>query len=144
MRTDFALKLYKEIAARWIEICRGAIENLLTAKEPQWIEQLSRSYRADKNFLNGSRICREAIETNSRKLWWIENVIRSVKKSSTRVSIDSYLSRAVEKLSRWAKTIFQRREKHINKCNQACYPTKYPNSILSSQKHLSTRKMSSI
>ena len=81
MRTDFALKLYKEIAARWIEICRGAIENLLTAKEPQWIEQLSRSYRADKNFLNGSRICREAIETNSRKLWWIEDALRPIEKS---------------------------------------------------------------
>ena len=34
----------------------------------------------------------------------------------------------------------QRREKHINECNQACYSTKDPINILSSQKHLSTQK----
>ena len=41
-------------------------------------------------------IDQEAIETNYRKLQWIENAIRSVKKSNPRVSIDSYLSKAVE------------------------------------------------
>ena len=56
----------------------------------------SNSYRPDKNFLDGSRICREVIKTKSRKLRWIENVIRSVEKSSPKVSIDSYLSRVVE------------------------------------------------
>ena len=44
------------------------IENLSMAKKPQWIKKLSRNYRTDRNFLDGSRICREAIETNSRKL----------------------------------------------------------------------------
>ena len=32
------------------------------------------------------------------------------------------------------------REKHRYECNQACYTTKDPNNILSSQNHLSTRK----
>ena len=110
-------------------------------KIPRWIEQLSRIYRPNRNFLNGSRICRKAIETNSRKLRWIEDVLRSVKKRSPRVSIVSYLSRSVKKLLSLIKTVFQRREKHINECNQASYSTKYSNNILSFQKHLSTRKM---
>ena len=37
------------------------------------------------------------------------------------------------------KIVFQRTEKHRYECNQACYSTKDSN-ILSSQKHLSTRK----
>ena len=43
-----------------------AIENLSTAKAPQWIEQLSKSYRPDRNFLDGLRIYQEVIETNSK------------------------------------------------------------------------------
>ena len=104
--------------------------------------ELSRIYRPDRNFLNGFRIYREAIETNSRKLQWIENAIRFVKKSSPRVSIDRNLSRAIEKLSSLIKSVFQRGEKHRNECNQACYTTKDPNNILDSQNHLSTRKKS--
>ena len=109
-------------------------------KIPRWIKKLSRIYWPDRNFLNGLRIYREDIETNSRKLWWIEDAIRSVEKSSPRVLIDGYLLRPVEKLLSLIKSIFQRREKHINECNQASYSTKDPNNILSSQKHLSTRK----
>ena len=76
------------------------------------------NYHVERKFLDGSRICREAIKTNSRKLRWIENVLRSVEKSSPRVSIDSYLLRSCR------DGVFQRREKHRNECNQACYPTK--------------------
>ena len=61
-----------------------------------------------------------------------------------RGSIHSNLSKGIKKLSRCAKTVFQRREKHRHECNQTCYSTKDPNNILSSQKHLSSRKMSSI
>jgi len=121
-------------------IYRGAIEHLSTEKKPRWIEQLSRSYREDRNFLNGLRISREVIEKNSKKFWWIKNVIRSVEKSNPRVSINRFLSRAIEKLSRWAKIVFQRREKHRNECNQACYSAKDPTNILSFKNHLSTRK----
>ena len=35
------------------------------AKLPWWIKQLLSSYQPNRNFLDGSRICREAIETNS-------------------------------------------------------------------------------
>ena len=39
---------------------------------------------------------------------------------------------------------FLKREKQRYECNQTCNSTKDPNNILTSQKHLSTRKMSSI
>ena len=42
------------------------------------------------------------------------------------------------------KTVFQRIEKHKHECNQTCYSTKNPTNILSCQKHISSRKMSSI
>ena len=45
---------------------------LSTARRPRWIELLLSIYRANRMLLNGSRICREAIETNSQKLWWIK------------------------------------------------------------------------
>ena len=38
------------------------------------------------------------------------------------------------------KKVFQGREKHRYECNQACYLIKDPNKILSSQKHLLTKK----
>ena len=52
-----------------------------------------------------------------------------VEKGRSKVSIDSL---GVEKLLRCAKTGFQRKEKHKNECNQACYSTKDPINILSS------------
>ena len=101
------------------------------------IEKLS----ADRNFLDGSRICREAIQTNSKKLRWIKDALRSIKKRSPKVSIDNYLLRSVEKLSSLIETVFSKRGKtHRNECNQASYSTKDPNNMLSTQKHLSTRK----
>ena len=123
MKSEIVLKLFKENASRWIKdlsricralildrfICRGAIENLLTAKMPQWIEKLSRS--PGKNFINGSRICREVIETNSKKFQWIEDALRSIEKRSPMGSIDSCLLRSIEKLSSLIKTGFSKRGK---------------------------------
>ena len=80
-------------------------------KKPWWIKKLSRNYRTDRNFLDGSGICREAIETNSRKLRWIEGALRSVEKSNPRVSIASHLSRFVEKLSSLMKNSFSKKRK---------------------------------
>ena len=79
----------------------------------QWQKYLdgSNSYQPGRTFLDGSRICREAIETNSRKFRWIEKAIRSIEKRSPRSSIDSYLSRSVEKLSSLIKTGFSKRGK---------------------------------
>ena len=53
----------------------------------------------------------------------VENAI----KNSWRVLIGTNLSRAIEKLSRWVKTVFQRREKQRLEYNQSSYPTKEPN-----------------
>ena len=151
MRSDFALDLFKENASRWIEdllrfcqalildkwIYRGAVENLSTTK----CLNGSRIYWPNRNFLDGSRICREAIETKSRKLRWIEDALRSVEKKKSK-GLDRLLF--VKKSLSLIKTVFQREEKHRDKCNQASYSTKYPNNILSFQKHLSKRKMQSI
>ena len=103
----------------------------IDGKKPWWINKLSRIYRPDINFLDGSRICQEAIEANSRKFRWIKDAIRSIEKKKSKGSIDSYLSRFVEKLSSLIKIVFRRGEKHRNECNQASYSTKDPNNILS-------------
>ena len=105
MKFDFALGIYIENASRWIEdlsstksqqiwIYWGAVKNLPMAKSPRWIRILLRIYRPDKIFLDGSRICWEAIETNSRKLRWIKNAIRSIEINNPRSSIDRKLSRS--------------------------------------------------
>ena len=63
------------------KIYQGAIENLSIAKLPRWIKQLSSSYRPNRNFLDGSRIYREAIETNSEiSMNWKCNKIYQEKK----------------------------------------------------------------
>ena len=45
--------------------------------------------RGDRNFLNGSRSYRKAIETNSQKPQWIEIAITAIEKGSSRGSIYS-------------------------------------------------------
>ena len=65
------LRSYRDLLStksRQIWICRGVVENLSTAKVPWWIEILLRIYWPNRNFLDGSRSCRGAIETNSRNL----------------------------------------------------------------------------
>ena len=134
--------IYRKHEARWIDKCRAlnfqqmellrSYREVSTTKWPWWIEKLSRIYRAYRNFLDGSRSCWAAIETNSKKPWWIEITITAIEKGSSRGCRDC------------SKTDFQRREKHRHECNQAYYLTKDPNNFLSSQNHLLTRKMSSI
>ena len=109
--------------------------------------------------LNRSRSCRVAIEQKPTSMdqtaikhllsrqkvsRWIEIALTSIETRRKMGLMDSNLSRGVEEFSRCAKTVFQRREKHRHECNQACYSTNDPINILSSQKHLSTGKMSSI
>ena len=65
---------------RQIELLR-IYQEVSTAKWPRWIEKLSNDYRGDKNFLDGTRSCREAIKTNSQT-WWIEIVITVIEKGS--------------------------------------------------------------
>ena len=114
-------------------------------------KQNKRKMKCMQGYLDRSRRCQEVSTTGSR---WIEVAIEHLEsfsmdqssywecqKNSWRVLIDSNLLRAIEKLSRWAKIVFQRRGKQRLECNQACYPTKEPNNMLSFQNHLSTRKM---
>ena len=57
---------------------RGAIERC-----PQQINfDGSRSYRASRNFLNGSSSCREAIEIESQESRWIEIAITLSRKEA--------------------------------------------------------------
>ena len=123
------------------------------------IEEVSRIYREEAN-LNGSRICQGFIG-QTESFWWIEKLSRSYRDKVQKARwieivltsietrrkgglIDSNLSRGVQKLLRNSKTVFQRREKYKYKCNQACYSTKDLNSILSSQKHFSTKILSTM
>ena len=106
----------------------------------------SRSYRASIEHPESSLMARVAVEQLSR-----------LNLKMGRDCDNSYQERKLKRLHRQPscrevskscrnclKTVFQRREKHRLKCNQTCYSTKDPNNILNSQKHLSSRKMSSI
>ena len=79
----------KNNACKRILTNREAIKQLSGRSQPQWIESLSRIYLLDKKFLDESRICQEAIETNSQKLRWIEITITAVEKGRSRGSKDS-------------------------------------------------------
>ena len=133
------------------------------ARGSRQIEKLQSSYRVEAN-LDGSNSYRASIEQTEsfsmdqesiknlsrsyqdkvQKARCIEIALTFIKTRRKRGSIDSNLSKGVEKLSRCAKIVFQRRKKHIYECNQTCYSTKYPKNMLNSQNHLSTRKMTSI
>ena len=86
---------------------RGIEQLSRRQKLSRWIEKLSRSYR----------------DCNKEKL---KNLNRQ---PSCREVLKSYRD--------CLKPVFQRREKHRHECNQACYSTKDPINIISSQKHLS-------
>ena len=85
-----------------------------TAKWPRWIEKLLSIYRRDRNFLNGSRSCQEAIETNSQKLWWIEIALTAVEKGRLRDSIDSLIVERYQEAIEMLKNSFSKKRKtHI-------------------------------
>ena len=98
-RENHAEAIYKKHEARWIESCRalilnkfiyqGAIKSYQTAKKSRWIKQLSSIYWVDRKFLDGLRICRKAVETNSRKLRWIEIALTSNEKGWSKSLMDS-------------------------------------------------------
>ena len=116
--------------------CRVAIEQKPTSMDQESIKDLSARQKISRCIEKLSRFYQEEIQRPR----WIEIVLTSVetrRKRARQIAI-------CQELLRWVKTVFQRREKHIRECNQACYPTKDSNNILSSQKHLLTGKMSSI
>ena len=114
------------------------------AKWPRWIKQLSSIYRAYRNYLNRSRSCQDAIETNSQKLRWIENAITAIEKGRSKGLINSLaVERCLEAIEK-LKNSFSKKRKTQIWMQSSIYSTKDPNNILSSQNHLLTRKMSSI
>ena len=89
-------------------------------------KQNKRKMKCMQGYLDQSRRCREVSTIGFQ---WIEVAIEqllSIQKVSRWIKV------AIEKLSRWAKTVFQIREKQRLECNQACYPTQESNNMLSS------------
>ena len=123
--------------SRQIEKLSAAIEQKPTWMDRTAIEHLSSRQKVSWWIENLSSCYREKVQ----KAQWIEIALTSIETRRKRGSIDSNLSRGVEKLSTCAKIVFQRTEKHEHECNQACYSTNDLINMLSSQKYLSTRKM---
>ena len=95
-----------------------------TKIEARSIHQLSRSYRGGRNFLDRSTRCQEANKIAIRK--------------SLRSSTDSYVSRRCRGGVKLAfKSSFLKSEKHRHECKYTCNSTNNPNTILTSQNHLS-------
>ena len=100
--------------------CRGTKPSD-TRDEARSIHQVSRSYQRDKNFLDRSTRCPGGIEIVIRKSLETRQIARC------RGGIELAF-----------KINFFRRKKHRHECNQACNSTNDPNTILTSQNHLST------
>ena len=107
--------------------CRGSVKGKINKrlKRSRSIHQVSRSYRGDRNFLDRSTRCREAVEI----------VIRKSLRSSTNSKVSRKCWGGVELAF---KSSFSRGEKHRHECNPTYNITNDPINILSSQKHLST------
>ena len=63
------------------------------AQKPQWIKYLSKIYRPDRKFLDGSKKLSRSYRDTVQKARWIEYAIRSIKKRRQRGSIDANLLR---------------------------------------------------
>ena len=95
--------------------CRGT-KTLDTGDEARSIHQVSRSYREDRNFLDRPTRCRGGVEIAIRKAWKLD------RQPGVELAF---------------KNSFSRREKHKHECNHACNSTNDPNTMLTSQNHLS-------
>ena len=62
-------KHVKNDVCKRISIDREAVEWLSNRSQPRWIDQLSSIYRADRKFLDGSRICQESIKNAIKRSW---------------------------------------------------------------------------
>ena len=60
-------KTCEKNACKRISTDREAIEQLSSRSQPRWIDQLLSIYRADRKFLDGLTIYREAIENAIKK-----------------------------------------------------------------------------
>ena len=143
-RIDLKLRgayIYEYHKPRLIESYRGLKTHLLAIELA--IEDLTRG------FLNKEawwiEIAIEELSSIQKFSRWIEVAIKSyrecdkkkLKSSIGRIAIERYR----DSYQDCSKIVFQGREKHRYECNQTCYSNKDPRNILSSQNHLSTRKM---
>ena len=81
----FALNLYIEIAARWIEVS-VEICQALNLDRNESVEVLSRICQRQKH-LNGSRICRESIGQTKGSEIWLDG-LKKLSRRSPEISID--------------------------------------------------------
>ena len=87
------------------------------------------------------KIAIEKLSSIQKVSRWIEVAIESYRECNKKKLKSSIGRIAIERYRDCSKIVFQRREKHKYECNQTCYSNKDPSNILSSQNHLSTRKM---
>ena len=73
-------------------------------RESVWIEILSRIYRLDKKFLDGSRSYRDKFQ----KARWIKIALTSIVKRRKRGSVNANLSRSCQAAIKWKPTLMDR------------------------------------
>ena len=120
-----SIKVSKQVSRIWPlidtsveEVSRYKTSN--TRVEAGSIHQVSRSYRGDMNFLDRPTKCQGGVEIVIRK------------------SLEArQIARCREGVKLAFKNSFLRREKQRHECNQAYNSTNNPNTILTSQNHLS-------
>ena len=59
---DDNIKHVKSNVCKKVLIDREVVEFLMSRSQPRWIENLSRIYQLDRNFLDGSRIYRDKVQ----------------------------------------------------------------------------------
>ena len=99
--------MWKIIHARRSSTDQEAIELLLSRNQHRWIENLSKIYRLDRKFLDGSRSYREELQISR----WIENVLTFVEKRRKIGLTDRNLSRIYWEAVKLDKSSFSKRGK---------------------------------
>ena len=117
--------------SRSIEGCQESIEKKPTLMDREAIKHLSRRQKLSRSIYLTIERC---LGVHSKA----GSMDRGAIEETGDFLIDPPSYREVLKL---LKNSFSRREKHRYECNQACNSTKDLNNILTSQNHLSTRKM---
>ena len=95
MKSEITLKLFEKNVFRWKEDLSSTNSRQINLSRCCWESvddkntSMDRSYREAIGQTENILMDREAIKTNSRKFWWIEDAIKSIEKRSPRVLIDS-------------------------------------------------------
>ena len=94
-----------------------AVEKLLSKSKPRWIKQLSSIYQADRKFLNGSRICQEAVELDKKQFFKERKNTQKRMQSSKLLNQRSKQHIKLSKTSLKKKNVKHLDPKHIHKLN---------------------------